>query len=76
MKRFQIKKCKLKILFEKVYWKRFMLSKIVKKWGSPRFYLSRNYSDALYSLKKKLFVKLKNLDSSACFNLNHDAAKQ
>ena len=53
-----------------------MLGKIVEKWGRPRFYLSRNYSGALYSLKKKLFVKLKNLDSSACFNLNYHAAKQ
>ena len=26
--------------------------------------------------EKKLFVKLKNLDSSACFNLNYHAAKQ
>ena len=76
MKLFQIKKCKLKILFEKVYWKRFMLGKIVEKWGRARFYLSRNYSGSLYSLKKKLFFKLKNLHSSACFNLNYDAAKQ
>ena len=53
-----------------------MLGKIVEKWGRARFYLSRSYSGSLYSLKKKLFFKLKNLHSSACFNLNYDAAKQ
>ena len=53
-----------------------MLGKIVEKWGRARFYLSRNYSGSLYSLKKKLFFKLKNLHSSACFDLNYDAAKQ
>ena len=48
------------------------------KWlkNRARFYLSCNYSCTLYLLVKIKEVKLKNLHTSACLNLNYGTTKQ
>ena len=47
-----------------------MLGEMIKKEGRARFYFSRIFSCILYFLEKILSVKLKNLYTSACLNLN------
>ena len=53
-----------------------MAGEIFKKQGRTRFYFSCNYFCTLYILVKMLLVKLKNLHTSACLNLNNDTTKQ
>ena len=48
-----------------------MVCEMVEKWGRAGFYLSCNCS----ALVKILLVKLKNLRTSACLNLNYGTAK-
>ena len=49
---------------------------MVKKHGRAEFYLLCNYFFTLYFLVKVLLVKLKNLETSACLNLNNGKTKQ
>ena len=44
--------------------------------GQGKFYLSWDYSWALYLLVKNLLLKLKNLNNSACLNLDFNEAKE
>ena len=53
-----------------------MVDEMVKKQGRARFYLSCNYFCTLYFLVKMSLVKLKNLHTSACLNLNYGKTKQ
>ena len=59
-----MKKCKGKDLI----W--HMVGEMVKKLGWGRLLISCNYSCTFYSLVKILLVKLKNLHTSACLQLN------
>ena len=63
------KKCKYKdsILY--------IVGEMVKKYGWARFFISCNYSCTFYFLVKILFVKLKNLHTSACLKLNYCPTK-
>ena len=51
-----------------------MVGEMVKNRAS--FYVSCNYSCTIYFLVKIKEVKLKNLHTSSCLNLNYGAAEQ
>ena len=53
-----------------------MAGGMAKKQGRARFYLSCNDFYTLYFLVKILLVKLKNLHTSVCWNLNYGTKKQ
>ena len=52
-----------------------MLGEIGKKYGRAKLYILCNYSYTLYVFVKILSIKLKNLYTSACLELNYGTRK-